>query len=139
MKFEKPDKRNVFKNIFRNIQDSHHGLVLMAKESSTVQRLIPIEIIAAIAIGIATGFVALEYIILAAAMLLLFTTETINSAIEETCDLVTEDYNERVKRAKDMASGSVWLWHLVYVICLLGFAICHLLNFVWWAHIIPAA
>ena len=137
MKFQKPDKKNVFVNIWRNISDSNHGLAIMFRESSTVQRLIPIELIAGVVLGIIFGYIALEYIIMGVVLVVLFTVETANSAVEEVNDLVTDEYDERVKRSKDMASASVWIWHLMYIVCVFFFWICHLVDFPWWAHIIP--
>ncbi|MBO4855123.1 diacylglycerol kinase [Candidatus Saccharibacteria bacterium] len=109
----------------------------MFRESSTVQRLIPVEIIAGILFGVLTGFIALEYVIMAFTILMLFAFETMNSAVEEVNDLVTLEENERVKRSKDIASGSVWLWHLVYIVEVIFFLICHLVHFTWWTHVIP--
>ena len=137
MKYVKPDKKNVFRNIFQNICDSNNGLKIMFKESGTVQRLIPIEIVAGVILGVIFNFNALEFIILAVAVFKVFDSETINSAIEEVNDLVTLDENERVKRSKDMASASVWMWHLVFIICAIGFVVMHVLNFAWWKAIIP--
>jgi diacylglycerol kinase (ATP) len=110
----------------------------MAKESSTVQRLIPLEIIVGVIAGIITGFTALEYVILVVIMVILFTTETINSAIEEVNDLVTDEISEKVKRSKDLASASVWIWHLMYMGAFVFFLVCHLVNFTWWTQLIPA-
>lgn len=138
MIFQKPDKRNVFKQIWRNICDSNRGLLIMFKESSTVQRLIPLEIVVGAILGVIFGFIALEYIIMGAIIIMIFTTETINSAIEEVNDLVTDQINEKVKRSKDMASASVWTWHLVYIICVLVFLVMHIAHFAWWTHIIPS-
>ena len=137
MKYVKPDKKNVFRNIFQNICDSNNGLKIMFKESGTVQRLIPIEIVAGVILGVIFNFNALEFIILAVAVFKVFDSETINSAIEEVNDLVTLDENERVKRSKDIASASVWMWHLVFIICAIGFVVMHVLNFAWWKAIIP--
>jgi diacylglycerol kinase len=109
----------------------------MFKESGTVQRLIPIEIVGGVALGIGFGFNALEFMILAVVLLVLFTVETINTAIEEVNDLVTLEENPRVKRSKDIASGSVWVWHLAYIVCAVGFVVMHLMNFAWWKAIIP--
>ena len=109
----------------------------MFRESSTVQRLIPIELIAGVVLGIIFGYIALEYIIMGVVLVVLFTVETANSAVEEVNDLVTDEYDERVKRSKDMASASVWIWHLMYIFCVFFFLICHLVDFPWWAHIIP--
>ena len=89
MKYEKPDKSNVLRNIFRNISDSNNGLKIMFKESSTVRRLIPIEILAGGALGAIFGFIPLEYIIMLAALVHLFTAETANTSVEEVNDLVT--------------------------------------------------
>ena len=137
MKYVKPDKKNVFRNIFQNICDSNNGLKIMFKESGTVQRLIPIEIVAGVILGVIFNFNALEFIILAVAVFKVFDSETINSAIEEVNDLVTLDENERVKRSKDIASASVWMWHLVFIVCAIGFVVMHVLNFAWWKAIIP--
>lgn len=137
LKFEKPNKKNIFRQIWQNISDSNHGLALMFRESSTVQRLIPVEIAVGVLLGIIFGFIALEYVIMAVVLVVVFTTETANSAVEEVNDLVTEEYNERVKRSKDMASASVWTWHLMYIICVFFFLGCHLAQFAWWRFLIP--
>lgn len=133
----KPNKKNVFRNILQNVNDSNNGLKIMFKESGTVQRLIPIEITAGGILGLIFGFNALECIILALIIIQLFTVETINTAIEEVNDLVTLEENFRVKRSKDMASASVWVWHLVYIFCAIGFVVMHVLGFAWWQAIIP--
>lgn len=119
------------------MNDSNNGLKIMFKESGTVQRLIPIEITAGGILGLIFGFNALECIILALIIIQLFTVETINTAIEEVNDLVTLEENFRVKRSKDMASASVWVWHLVYIFCVIGFVVMHVLGFAWWQAIIP--
>lgn len=137
MKFQKPDKKNVFSQIFRNISDSNNGLKIMFRESSTVQRLISLEIVAGILLGVIFHFIGLEFIILAGIIIMIFTVETINTAIEEVNDLVTLEEDMRVKRSKDIASASVWIWHLVYIICAVGFIIMHILQFAWWTKIIP--
>lgn len=137
MPYVKPNKKNVFRNILQNVNDSNNGLKIMFKESGTVQRLIPIEITAGGILGLIFGFNALECIILAAIIIQLFTVETINTAIEEVNDLVTLEENFRVKRSKDIASASVWVWHLVYIFCAIGFVVMHALGFAWWQAIIP--
>lgn len=111
----------------------------MFKESSTVQRLIPIEILAGGALGAIFGFIPLEYIIMLAVLVHLFTAETANTSVEEVNDLVTLEENPRVKRSKDIASASVWIWHLAYIVCVIGFIVMHLLNFAWWKVIIPGS
>ena len=137
MPYQKPDKKNLFLNIWRNVVDSNRGLMIMFRESSTVRRLIPVEIIAGLAFGLIFGFIGLEYIILAVTIVVLFTVETMNTAVEEVNDLVTLEENDHVQRSKDMASGAVWVWHLMYIVEAIFFLVCHLANFAWWQHIIP--
>ena len=132
MIYQKPDKNNLFLNIWRNIVDSGHGLAIMFKESSTVRRIIPVEIIGGIIIGLIGHFTPLEYILLAITLIHDFTTETMNTAVEEVNDLVTLDEDIRVKRSKDMASAAVAVWHLVYVLEVFFFLFCHLAGFKWW-------
>ena len=136
MKFEKPDKKGVFTQIFRNISDSGHGMFIMFRESGTVKRLIPIEFVGGVLIGLAGRFIPLEYLILLAVLILLFTVETLNTSIEEVNDLVTLEVDERVRRSKDIASAAVAVWHLVYVVCVFLFLFCHLAKFPWWIAIL---
>ena len=138
MQFQKPDKKGGFTQIFRNISDSGHGLSIMFKESGTVRRLIPIELIGGIIVGLIFHFIPLEFILLSFILLILFTAETLNTSIEEVNDLVMLEENERVRRSKDIASGSVAVWHLVYVLCVFTFIFCHLAHFPWWLAIIGA-
>lgn len=50
---------------------------------------------------------ALEFFLLVLAAVLVIFAELINTAIEALVDLVTEDYHELAKRAKDIAAGAV--------------------------------
>ncbi|MDR1040269.1 MAG: diacylglycerol kinase [Deltaproteobacteria bacterium] len=50
---------------------------------------------------------AWKKVALVAAYLLVPFTELLNSAIEDVCDLVSPEYNEKVKTAKDKGSAAV--------------------------------
>lgn len=50
---------------------------------------------------------ALEFLLLVLAAMLVIFAELINTAIEAVVDLVTEEYHELAKRAKDIAAGAV--------------------------------
>jgi len=60
------------------------------------------------------------------AWLLVMMCELLNTALEETLNLITRDYNIAVKNAKDMASAAVFLmlalnaalWFCMFVLCL---------------------
>ncbi len=55
------------------------------------------------------------WLITLGAWLLVMTAELINTAIEETLNLITREYNPVVKNAKDMASAAVFLTMAVNV------------------------
>lgn len=48
-----------------------------------------------------------EFILVLIMIILVITTEMINTVIEEVVDLVTKDYREEAKIAKDVAAGMV--------------------------------
>lgn len=137
MEFKKPDKKNLFKHLLHNIQDSNNGIKIMLKESSTVHRIYPIMLIASIVLGIITKFNVLEIVIIVFLFLLDFIIETINSAIEEVADRITLERDEKIKRTKDIASAAVYITHLLVAFAILFFAISHLVGFSWWTHLIP--
>jgi diacylglycerol kinase len=91
LKYSKPKSGNIFKLIIRDIVGSNRGLLIVFKESSTVHKLIPLEFGVGLVGGILAKFIALEYIILLVTLVMIFTTEVINSAIEEVNGLVTEE------------------------------------------------
>jgi len=136
--YQKPDKKNIFTHLLRNIKDSNNGIKIMFKESSTVHRIYPIMLIASIILGILTKFNVIEIVILVFLFLLDFITETMNSAVEEVADRITLEKDWRIKRAKDIASAAVYVTHLMVVAAILFFAISHVVGFAWWTHLIPA-
>ncbi|MBR1801607.1 diacylglycerol kinase [Candidatus Saccharibacteria bacterium] len=137
MEYQKPDKKNLFKHLLRNIQDSNNGIKIMLKESSTVHRIYPIMLIASIVLGITTKFNVLEIVIIVFLFLLDFIIETMNSAVEEVADRITLKRDEKIKRTKDIASAAVYITHLLVAFAILFFAISHLIRFSWWTHLIP--
>lgn len=57
--------------------------------------------------GAWVGLGALEWAVLAVAYAMVFAAELMNSAVEATVDLVTEEWRELAKVAKDAAAGAV--------------------------------
>lgn len=57
-----------------------------------------------------------EWAILALTIALVLSLEAVNSAIEATVDLVTDDYHPLAKAAKDLAAGAVWLMALTSLV-----------------------
>ena len=138
MGYQKPSKKNFFRHLKQNIDDSNHGLKIMAKESSTFHRIYPLMVVGGVTLGLVFHFIALEYIILAVIFIFDIVTETMNSAVEEVCDRVTLEKDERIKRSKDIASAAVYITHLCFIAAILFFCLSHTLSFEWWTAIIPA-
>lgn len=138
MNFEKPSKKNLFRHLKQNIDDSNNGFKIMFKESSTFHRIYPMMIVGGILLGVFFHFIALEYVILAIFFVIDVATETMNSAVEEVCDRVTLEKDPFIKRSKDIASAAVYLTHLTYIVSAIFFVICHAIGFTWWTHLIPA-
>ena len=138
MDYEKPSKKNPIKHLIYNIRDSHNGLKIMFRESSTFHRIYPMMLAGGIVLGLAFRFIALEYIILGVIFILDVEAETMNSAVEEVCDRVNKNPDPLIKRAKDIASAAVYIMHLSYIGAAVFFAISHAAGFDWWTKIIPA-
>lgn len=48
-----------------------------------------------------------EWLWLVVAVVMVLVAETFNSALESTCNALTQDYNEHIRQAKDKAAGAV--------------------------------
>lgn len=68
---------------------------------------------AAVALGIALGIDALSWAAIAICIVLVLAAECLNTALESVVDLVSPDYAELAKHAKDCAAGAV-------LVCALG-------------------
>jgi len=64
-------------------------------------------------IVIGLGFIleisSFDWLIVLLISAMVLTLETINSAIEKTCDLITKEDNNQIKRIKDISAGAVLL------------------------------
>lgn len=57
--------------------------------------------------GVWLGLGAVEWAVLAVAFAIVFAAELMNSAVEATVDLVTQEWHELARIAKDAAAGAV--------------------------------
>lgn len=83
------------------------------------ERNFRIEILSAILVTIASFFFKvslLEWCILVLVIGMVLALEMVNTAIERCVDLVTKDYKELAKVAKDVAAGSVLVMSMFSVI-----------------------
>ena len=103
MQVNKP-KFNIFKNITYSIEG---GITVLKSEKSFKTQLLVIAII-----GVALYFINISFIsklILFFSTWLILIAEAFNSAIERVVDLVTKDYHQLAKEAKDIGSFGVLL------------------------------
>ncbi len=105
---KKFSKENIKYSFFANTTYALNGL----KEVISNETSIKVELIVVIFIWIFLIFVDIELhykAILGISSLLPILIEFINSAIERCVDLVTQDYHEMAKKAKDAGSAAVFV------------------------------
>lgn len=114
------DKRSFhIKRLFSSFRFAGNGLKLALSEPN-----MRVHIAAGILIS-AAGFIfeltRTEWCVILLTIAGVMSLEMVNTAIEKTVDLVTEDYRPLAKMAKDLAAGAVLLFAIAAVIigCLL--------------------
>lgn len=111
-KVNKPFKN---KNFFEALKNSINGIVLAFISESNIK----IDVVATIVVIIAAIIIKVTYIemlILVLTIGLVLFAEMFNSAIENTVDLITEEYNEKAKIIKDISAGAVLITSIAAVI-----------------------
>ena len=83
------------------------------------ERNIKLEILAAIIVSVA-GFILkitlTEWLVMLLVISMVLSLELINTAIERCVDLVTKDYHDLAKVAKDASAGAVFMMSLFSII-----------------------
>ena len=102
MSLKSKDKRT-FKGSVKNCLD---GISYVTKNEKNFKREIVLGIIALI-LSYILKIDKIEFIIVLTMICLVLTTEIINTAIERTVDLVTKEYHELARIAKDVSAGRV--------------------------------
>lgn len=102
MSLKSKDKRT-FKGSVKNCLD---GISYVTKSEKNFKREIALGIIALI-LSYILKIDKIEFIIVLTMICLVLTTEIINTAVERAVDLVTKEYHELARIAKDVSAGSV--------------------------------
>lgn len=84
--------------------------------------------VAVVAAGLSLGVSAADRRWLIAAILLVWVAETLNTAFEHLCDVVSPDFHHAVQKSKDIAAGAV-------LICAIGAVAIGVVTF--WPYIKP--
>jgi hypothetical protein len=94
------------KKFFRSFKYAFEGIVTGIKEEQNMKIHIAIMILVII-FGIILKISKIEWIICITLFGLVISMELINTAVENTVDLITKEKNEQAKNAKDVAAGAV--------------------------------
>lgn len=71
-------------------------------------------VVATMLINVIVGFSAKDYIAYIICVCGVFASECLNTAVEFVCDFVTEQYEEKIRDAKDIAAASVLIWGIAF-------------------------
>ena len=104
--------KRTFKGSVKNCLD---GISYVTKNEKNFKREIALGIIALI-LSYILKIDKIEFIIILTMICLVLTAEIINTAIERTVDLVTKEYHELARIAKDVSAGSVLVTSTVALI-----------------------
>ncbi len=93
------------KNFFESFKNALDGIKKAVKEETNLKIQLVFAILAII-LSIVLKISKIEFMIIIITIFLVIFGELVNTAIEQTVDLVTEDYNEKVKKIKDISAGA---------------------------------
>ena len=102
-------KENILKkyNLFKNAGYAIEGLLVLLKETAFQLELL--FIIPLLILLLFLDLTPLQKSIMAASLIIILIAEALNTAVENTVDLVTDKWHELAKKAKDTASAAVLL------------------------------
>ncbi len=108
-------KKKGLKRFIASFKYSIQGLKVAYRDEQSMWIHLVITILAVIA-GFWLNISAYEWLIVVILIVLVLGAELINTAIEAVVDLVTEEYHELAKYAKDLASASVFIYSMLSLI-----------------------
>lgn len=116
MKMKEQKKQiSLIRNVLNKCKYSCQGLGYCFKNESSFL-LVAIVSCFIIVLGIIFDIGFLEWVISFGSLALISITELINTAIEATVDMVTQEYNEYAKVAKDCGSAATGIMSILAVI-----------------------
>jgi len=94
-------------NIFKNTTYAIEGLLVLIKEKAFLIELFFVIVFSIILLFLDVTLT--QKSIMFMSLMVILITEALNTAIENVVDLVTSEWRELAKKAKDTASGAVFL------------------------------
>lgn len=102
------------KNFLKGFLYAFHGIGLALKERNFKVQLF--AFVAVLAAGLYLKIDTYEWIAIIGISALVLSLETINTSIEQLCDLYSTEYDQRIKLIKDLAAGAVLMASIFAVI-----------------------
>lgn len=96
------------RNILESSVTAGHGVIFALRRQKSV-RVIAIIAVLVSAASVFLKLTVVEYMVLSVTITMVFVAELMNSGLEYAIDLVTEDYHDLAKAAKDVAAAAVLL------------------------------
>ena len=100
-------KKRGIKRFFNSVKNSINGYIYAYtnEQSLTIHAILTILVLLS---GFYFNISKMQWAILVVVMAMVIVAELLNTAIEATVDLITKEYNELAKVAKDCASAAVF-------------------------------
>lgn len=100
-------KKRGIKRFFNSVKNSINGYIYAYtnEQSLTIHAILTILVLLS---GFYFNISKMQWAILVVVMAMVIIAELLNTAIEATIDLITKEYNELAKIAKDCASAAVF-------------------------------
>ena len=97
-----------FSNAFRGL-----GLFFRQEHNARIHAVIAVITVVS---GVLVGLSRMEWIAVFFAIGMVIATEAVNTTVEYLCDFICPEYNDKIKKIKDLAAGAVLICAIAAVI-----------------------
>lgn len=123
----KKNKASSLKNRLMSFRHAFRGLGLLVRNEANMRIHLVLTAVV-IAAGILLHISAAEWLIIILTIGFVLVAESLNSAVEKLCDLVSPDENRRIKNIKDMLAAGVLISAIMAAIVGLVVFLPHILD-----------
>lgn len=104
-----------FRKRMKSFRYAFHGIYLLIRNehNAWIHCAITACVLAA---GFLAGLSRMEWVAIMLCIGMVFAAEAVNSSIEALADRVSEEYDEAIKRTKDLAAGAVLILAIISVV-----------------------
>jgi undecaprenol kinase/diacylglycerol kinase (ATP) len=113
---KKESKKFSFRSRAKSAIYALNGLKTLFKEEHNSRIHVAITLIVVIA-GFLLHITSTEWLVICILIGMVFSLEIMNSAIENLCDYVSPQWDEAVKKIKDLAAAAVFVASVISVVC----------------------